>query len=177
MATSFSPVAALQELITVTNIDKNKLNSTTQVRQAYTRTKALLPDFELFELQHESLRTENEKLELQYESLKVENEKLNCELNNTSKKLQDLTKLQAVSKTLTEKVNQKSKEVLRFQEEIRALKIKDDVLEAKWAETQKKTDEQLKQIVRLLTAQPTEKTQRSQEKDQVNKKIVPQKET
>lgn len=58
MASSFSPVEALQELIVITNIDKNKQNSVTQIKLAHTKAKTLLPDFEVWE--SESMRVDNE---------------------------------------------------------------------------------------------------------------------
>lgn len=139
MASTFSPIAVLQEIISITNIEKNKLNSVTQIKLAHAEAKHLLPEFEEWESSFKSLRTDNEVLRQEFDE--------------TLNRLQEQTKLTAIQKTLTERISQKSREAQRAQEEVKPMKIKEDLLGVKWTELKQTTDEQLRLIINLLTAQ------------------------
>lgn len=101
--------------------------------------------------------------------MKTDIDVLRTDLNETSQKLQQLSKLQNIQKTRMDRVTQKTRETQRAQEELKELKIKEDLLEAKWAELNKSTDEQLKLIIHLLTVQAATSVPTSGQISEVNK--------
>lgn len=149
MASSFSPVSALGELISIINIEKNKLNSVTQVKLAHTRTKALLPYFEAWESSLQSLKLENESLK----RLQLENESLKSDLGETINKLEEKNKLLSIQKTLTESLSNKSREALRAKEEARIMLAEAEVSRQQWENIKRTTEDQLNRFIRLITEQ------------------------
>lgn len=62
MAPTISPLQALQDLISIMNVEHNKLSSVQQIKKALTRTKEFLPEFEDWETSFGTITTENEAL-------------------------------------------------------------------------------------------------------------------
>lgn len=137
-SSAFSPVLAIQELITITNVDKNKQAAMTQVKLAFAKATEYLPDFEAWEAS--------------YCALQAEKDSLQADLDATFNKLQEKANLLSVQKTLTDKATHRALEAQRIQEETRTMLARAEETKQHWEKVCKGTDEKLNQILKLLTS-------------------------
>lgn len=140
-----SPVLVIQELISITNVDKNKQAAMTQVKLAFSKAMEYLPIMEAWEASHKSLQEEKDSLM--------------ADLDATFLKLQEKANLLSVQKALTDKATHRALEAQRIQEETRLILAQSEETKHHWEEVSKVTEEKLNQILDLLTAKSNKTTQ------------------
>lgn len=99
------------------------------------------------------------------------------ELEETKAQLLERNKTESrEQQTLTQQLTQKVREARRAQEEVKYMKVKEDLLKSQWEDIKRTTDDPLKIIIRMLnnqnTDEPTTKTSASKEERTNNPNIT-----
>lgn len=135
-----SPVQALRDLMTIMNIEQNKLGSAQQIKNAYAKAREYLPDIEDWEKKYETVAAEKEILRQEKESTAKELEALKKELEITrsnSDEIKQLLKQQSINETLSVKPRTQSRE------ELRVTKAREEVLKQQWEDLKNSTEAKL----------------------------------